>query len=67
MENIQAATEILNVNLLFDYWSKSHPGMTKTLFFRWLSSPGIERDIFLKEHTKPQYTFQNNVIIPRIS
>lgn len=67
MENIQSATEILNVNTLFEYWSKSHPGMTKTLFFQWLTTPGIERDIFLKEQAETKYTFQNNIIIPSIS
>lgn len=67
MENIQTTPEILNLEALFQLWIRTHPGVTRAIFLQWLSTPGIERDLFLKENTTVDYVFKNDIIIPRIS
>lgn len=67
METIQTASEILNPEALYQLWSPNHPGMTKTMFLEWLSTPGIERDIFLQENAQTNYQFRNDIIIPCIA
>lgn len=67
METIQTSPEVLNPDALFDIWIRNHPGMTRAMFFQWLTVPGIEQDIFLKENAKTEYQFRNDIIIPCIA
>lgn len=66
METIQTTPEILNPDALFDIWIQNHPGMTRSMFLQWLTTPGIERDIFLRENAKTEYQLRNDIIIPCI-
>lgn len=66
MENIQTTPEILNPEALFELWAPVHPGVTRAMFFQWLSTPGIERDIFLKENAGVDYIVRNDITIPHI-
>lgn len=56
----------MEIESLYLLWRKNHPGMTKTHFYSWLSVPSVERDLFLQENTRTEYSCIDNVIITQV-
>lgn len=44
--NIVTAPQIVDIDAFFDTWKQSHTG-TRATFFKFLTTPSIERDNFL--------------------
>lgn len=56
---------IENTDKLYDLWLHAHSGMDKNSFYHFLTTPSRERELFLREHTVNEFSFQNNQLITK--